>query len=188
MTDRPKRRPGGHRLKARCTAKTRTGEPCKAHAIPPTTKCKNHGGLSPIKHGFETGAAKAAARGKAILFLDDDDQQAWDAVRREFDHEADHERRTVAMARLFQRRATKMLQEGRLDEAGFHAYSAKWVEIERRTLADIAARRGDGSAEQGAQEVTAVMPEPDPAEAGDAAGHGLEAAGEAEEAGGSPLP
>lgn len=64
---------------AHCGAKTRSGEPCKRHAVPGSARCKLHGGKS-------TGPAKGnknAAKPGSIYsqFLTEEEQSDFDAAQ-----------------------------------------------------------------------------------------------------------
>lgn len=57
---------------ALCGAKTRSGEPCKRHSVPGSTRCKLHGGKSP---GAAKGNRYAARPGSLYSrFLSDEEQ------------------------------------------------------------------------------------------------------------------
>ena len=62
---------------ALCGAKTRSGEPCKRHAIPGSKRCKLHGGKSTGAPGNKNAAKPGSIYSK---YLTDEEQAEFDAV------------------------------------------------------------------------------------------------------------
>lgn len=68
---------------ALCGAKTRSGEPCKRHAVPGSLRCKLHGGKSsgPKVPGDQSGNKNAAKPGSIYSkFLTDEEQADFHVV------------------------------------------------------------------------------------------------------------
>lgn len=70
---------------ALCGAKTRSGEPCKRHAIPGSKRCKLHGGKSTGAPGNKNAAKPGSIYSK---FLTDEEQAQFEAAEiGQIDHE-----------------------------------------------------------------------------------------------------